>query len=65
LPDGCARADQKKFFAEMPEAYFGSAVFCPAVTGELKQAERATFEFLAEIWSPLPVRLPSKSKAKP
>ena len=57
--------NQKEFFAEMTEAYFGSNDFYPFVTGELKQAEPETFDLLAEIWGPLPGRAPSKPKAKP
>lgn len=48
--------DQKEFFAEMTEAYFGSNDFYPFVTGELKQAEPETFALLSEIWGPLPGR---------
>ena len=48
--------DQKEFFAEMTEAYFGSNDFYPFVTGELKQAEPETFKVLEEIWGPLPTR---------
>jgi len=48
--------DQKEFFAEMTEAYFGSNDFYPFVTGELKQAEPEIFAVLAEIWGPLPTR---------
>ncbi len=48
--------DQKEFFAEMTEAYFGSNDFYPFVTGELKQAEPETFALLEEIWGPLPAR---------
>ena len=48
--------NQKEFFAEMTEAYFGSNDFYPFVTGELKQAEPETFALLAEIWGPLPER---------
>ena len=46
--------DQKEFFAEMTESYFGSNDFYPFVTGELKQAEPAIFALMAEIWGPLP-----------
>lgn len=53
--------NQKEFFAEMTEAYFGSNDFYPFVTGELKQAEPETFALLAEIWGPLP----SRSQPKP
>ncbi len=57
--------DQKEFFAEMTESYFGSNDFYPFVTGELKQAEPETFALLAEIWGPLPGFAPPKAKAKP
>ena len=55
-----ALTNQKEFFAEMTEAYFGSNDFYPFVTGELKQAEPETFNLLAEIWGPLPSRPPPK-----
>ena len=48
--------NQKEFFAEMTEAYFGSNDFYPFVTGELKQAEPEIFALMAEIWGPLPGR---------
>ena len=56
--------NQKEFFAEMTEAYFGSNDFYPFVTGELKQAEPETFALLEEIWGPLPGRTPAKPAAK-
>ncbi len=56
--------NQKEFFAEMTEAYFGSNDFYPFVTGELKQAEPETFALLEEIWGPLPGRPQPKSPAK-
>lgn len=46
--------DQKEFFAEMTESYFGSNDFYPFVTGELKQAEPGIYALMAEIWGPLP-----------
>ncbi len=46
--------DQKEFFAEMTESYFGSNDFYPFVTGELKQAEPEIYALMAEIWGPLP-----------
>jgi hypothetical protein len=49
-----ALKDQKEFFAEMTECYFGSNDFYPFVPGELKQAEPEIFALLAEIWGPLP-----------
>lgn len=48
--------DQKEFFAEMTESYFGSNDFYPFVTGELKQAEPEIHALMAEIWGPLPGR---------
>ena len=48
--------NQKEFFAEMTECYFGSNDFYPFVTGELKQAEPELFALLQEIWGPLPGR---------
>ena len=57
--------DQKEFFAEMTECYFGSNDFYPFVAGELKQAEPEIFALLADIWGPLPGSAPSKSKATP
>jgi len=57
--------DQKEFFAEMTEAYFGSNDFYPFVTGELKQAEPEIFALLAEIWGPLPGSAPVAPKTKP
>ena len=47
--------DEKEFFAEMTESYFGSNDFYPFVAGELKQAEPEIFALMAEIWGPLPV----------
>lgn len=49
-----ARTDEKEFFAEMTESYFGVNDFYPFVAGELKQAEPAIFALLQEIWGPLP-----------
>lgn len=46
--------DEKEFFAEMTECYFGSNDFYPFVAGELKQAEPEVFALLADIWGPLP-----------
>ncbi len=46
--------DQKEFFAEMTESYFGSNDFYPFVTGELMEAEPEIFALFAEIWGPLP-----------
>ncbi len=57
--------NQKEFFAEMTEAYFGSNDFYPFVTGELMQAEPETFALLEEIWGALPGRPQPKAKARP
>ncbi len=57
--------NQKEFFAEMTESYFGSNDFYPFVTGELKQAEPEIFALMAEIWGALPGRDKPKAKATP
>jgi hypothetical protein len=49
-----ALADEKEFFAEMTEAYFGANDFYPFVAGELKQAEPAIFALMRDLWGPLP-----------
>lgn len=46
--------NEKEFFAEMTESYFGSNDFYPFVTGQLKQDEPEIFNLFAEIWGPLP-----------
>ena len=51
-----ALTNEKEFFAEMTECYFGTNDFYPFVTGELKQAEPGIFNLLQEIWGPLPKR---------
>ena len=56
--------NQKEFFAEMTEAYFGSNDFYPFVAGELKQAEPEIFTLLEEIWGPLPGHPQSKPTTK-
>ncbi len=55
------QTNEREFFAEMTESYFGSNDFYPFVTGELKQAEPEIFALMEEIWGPLPGR--SKPKA--
>ena len=57
--------NEKEFFAEMTECYFGSNDFYPFVTGELKQAEPEIFDLLVELWGPLPQRPTSNIQAKP
>lgn len=56
--------DQKEFFAEMTECYFGSNDFYPFVAVELKQADPEIFALLADIWGPLPGFAPPKSNDK-
>ena len=51
-----ALTDEKEFFAEMTESYFGTNDFYPFVAGELKQAEPEIFALLRDIWGPLPDR---------
>jgi hypothetical protein len=46
--------DQKEFFAEMTESYFGSNDFFPFVAGELKQTEPEIYSLLEEIWGKVP-----------
>lgn len=43
--------DQKEFFAEMTEAYFGFNDFFPFNRAELQEAEPELFELLRDIWS--------------
>jgi hypothetical protein len=45
--------DQKEFFAEMTEAYFGSNDFFPFNRGELMTAEPEIFALMESIWGPL------------
>jgi hypothetical protein len=49
-----ALTNEKEFFAEMTECYFGTNDFYPFVAGELKQAEPEIFSLLRDIWGPLP-----------
>ena len=51
-----ALTDEKEFFAEMTEAYFGTNDFYPFVAGELKHSEPEIFALLRDIWGPLPER---------
>jgi hypothetical protein len=46
--------DQKEFFAEMTESYFGHNDFFPFNAGELKREEPELFKLLEKIWGPLP-----------
>lgn len=56
--------NEREFFAEMTESYFGSNDFYPFVAGELKQAEPEIFKLLAEIWGPLPENVQNKPPAR-
>ncbi len=49
-----ALTNEKEFFAEMTECYFGMNDFFPFVAGELKREEPAVFELMRDIWGPLP-----------
>jgi hypothetical protein len=51
-----ALTDEKEFFAEMTESYFGANDFYPFVAGELKQAEPKIFDLMRDVWGPLPGR---------
>jgi hypothetical protein len=46
--------DQKEFFAEMTECYFGVNDFFPFNAAELMTTEPAIFELMRTIWGPLP-----------
>jgi len=60
-----ALTNEKEFFAEMTESYFGTNDFYPFVAGELKQAEPEIFALLRDIWGPLPEREKPRPTAKP
>lgn len=44
--------NQKEFFAEMTESYFGVNDFYPFNRAELREAEPEVFQLLSEIWMP-------------
>ena len=46
--------DQKEFFAEMTESYFGGDDFFPFNRAELITAEPEIYELMRAIWGPLP-----------
>ena len=58
-------SNEREYFAEMTEAYFGTNDFYPFVAGELKQAEPEIFALLRDIWGPLPQREDRHVGAKP
>jgi hypothetical protein len=51
-----ALTNEREFFAEMTEAYFGANDFYPFVAGELNQAEPEIFALMRDVWGPLPQR---------
>jgi hypothetical protein len=60
-----ALTNDREFFAEMTECYFGSNDFYPFVAGELKQAEPDIFALLRELWGPLPQPHPGQPAVEP
>lgn len=50
-----ALTNEREFFSEMTECYFGTNDFYPFVSGELQLAEPEIFALLQEIWGALPV----------
>jgi hypothetical protein len=46
--------NEKEFFAEMTETYFGRNDFFPFNSAELKREEPELFGLLARLWGPLP-----------
>jgi hypothetical protein len=49
-----ALTNEKEFFAEMTESYFGQNDFFPFNSGELQKEEPAIFKLLEKIWGKLP-----------
>jgi len=49
-----ALTNEKEFFAEMSESYFGVNDFFPFTNVELHDAEPEIYALLAEIWGPVP-----------
>ncbi len=47
------RADQKEYFAEATEAYFGVNDFFPFVRAELKAYDPVGFALMEAVWGPL------------
>jgi hypothetical protein len=48
-----ARTNEKEFFAEFTESYFGTNDFYPFVAGELKKEFPHVYELMQETWGPL------------
>ena len=59
-----ALTNQKEFFAEMTEAYFGVNDFYPFNRAELKQAEPGLFENMGRWWSVNPAAAPGGPGAR-
>ena len=59
-----ALTDQKEFFAEMTEAYFGLNDFFPFHRAELNREEPELFVLLQTIWGPLPAQAATADDAK-
>ncbi|MEP4078264.1 metallopeptidase [Haloferula sp.] len=49
-----ALTNQKEFFSEMTEAYFGMNDFYPYHRDDLRMAEPEIFDLMKSIWGPLP-----------
>ncbi|HEX3150958.1 MAG TPA: hypothetical protein VHR66_22960 [Gemmataceae bacterium] len=49
-----ALTNEKEFFAEMTESYFGRNDFYPFNSGELKREEPEIFKLLEKVWGKLP-----------
>jgi hypothetical protein len=49
-----ALTNEKEFFAEMTETYFGQNDFFPFNSAELRREEPELFRLMAKIWGPLP-----------
>lgn len=57
-----ALTDEKEFFAEMSETYFGENDFFPFNRAELRQEEPEIFKLLDRIWGPIPSPIARESK---
>ncbi len=49
-----ALTDEKEFFAEMTEAYFGANDFYPFNSAELRRDEPEIFDLMQKVWGKLP-----------
>jgi hypothetical protein len=57
--------DQKEFFAEMTESYFGTNDFFPFNRGELMTAEPEIFRLMLEIWGPVQTEQSHRRRERP